>query len=152
MVADHRLITSVDQMRELAAESLRRASRGGVLLLSGPLGAGKTTFVQALAEELGVTETVNSPSYTIAAEYAVTGHPTITRLVHIDLYRLAQEEAVQDVAVQAVLDEVGEPGRLTVIEWAERLPVKSLRDHGARGRWIRFQHGATEGERLVDFE
>lgn len=141
-------VGGVADMGKVAAEVAKDVKNGGVLLLSGPLGSGKTTFVQALAKILGVEVTVASPSYTIAAEYEVKNHGAITKLVHVDLYRLS-EDAASDVAVQMVLEEVGEPGRLTVIEWAERLPVKSLRDHGARGRWLHFKHGSTPNERVV---
>lgn len=140
-------IANVSEMYEFAVGVVKQLHPGDVLLLSGPLGAGKTTFVQALAKALGVEGKVASPSYTIAAEYEVKNHPMIQRLVHMDLYRLAVEGAANDVAVRAVLEEIGEPGRLTVIEWAERLGELT-----PAGRWLRFEHGETENERLVDFE
>lgn len=86
---------------------------GGILLLKGNLGAGKTTFVQALARCYGVTRTVTSPTFTLANEYPV---PTGGRLVHCDLYRLASPEGFYDLG----LDEVLERGDRLAIEWPER--------------------------------
>ena len=86
---------------------------GGVLLLKGNLGAGKTTFVQALARCYGVSRTVTSPTFTLANEYPIPGGG---RLVHCDLYRLASPEGFYDLG----LDEALERGDRLAIEWPER--------------------------------
>lgn len=86
---------------------------GGVLLLKGNLGAGKTTFVQALARCYGVTRTVTSPTFTLVNEYPM---PDGRRLVHCDLYRLASPEGFYDLG----LDEALERGDRLAIEWPER--------------------------------
>ena len=90
--------------------------RGGeILLLSGPLGAGKTVFVKGIAAGLGLDPTeVTSPTFTLVNPYS--GRLT---LYHIDLYRLDEGAS----AAQAVdLDELLSDGRaVLVIEWAERL-------------------------------
>lgn len=86
---------------------------GGVLLLKGNLGAGKTTFVQALARCYGVTRTVTSPTFTLVNEYPM---PDGSRLVHCDLYRLASPEGFYDLG----LDEALERGDRLAIEWPER--------------------------------
>jgi tRNA threonylcarbamoyl adenosine modification protein YjeE len=86
---------------------------GGVLLLKGNLGAGKTTFVQALARCYGVTRTVTSPTFTLANEYPIPGGG---RLVHCDLYRLASPDGFYDLG----LDEALERGDRLAIEWPER--------------------------------
>lgn len=146
--AMQRLIKNLEEMEEFAAEVTQNLRGGEVLLLSGPLGAGKTTFTQALARALGVKDKVNSPSYTIAAEYVVSSHPAIKKLVHVDLYRLPEHSAGNDPAVRDFLERVDEPGRLTVIEWAERLsPVKSLRGHGVT---IKFDYGSMADERVIE--
>ena len=90
-------------------------SGGEILLLSGPLGAGKTIFVKGLAGALGLdTQEVTSPSFTLVNPYL--GKFT---LYHIDLYRLDEGAA----AAQAVdLEELLSDERaIIVIEWAERL-------------------------------
>jgi tRNA threonylcarbamoyladenosine biosynthesis protein TsaE len=90
--------------------------RGGeILLLDGPLGAGKTVFVKGLASALGIDpEEVTSPSFTLVNPYAAR-----LPLFHIDLYRLDKGVA----AAHAVdLDELlTDEGAVIVIEWAERL-------------------------------
>ncbi len=67
-----------------AAEVARGLAPGAVVALYGELGAGKTCFVRGMARGLGVTSLVTSPTYTLVNEYAGS-----TRLVHIDLYRIA---------------------------------------------------------------
>lgn len=138
-------VRSVAQMQEFAAEVARELRGGEVLLLCGELGSGKTTFVQGLARALGVAEPVTSPSFTIAAEYPVESHETITRLVHVDLYRLDARASTRDPAVADVLESVSEAGRLTVIEWADRLGEA----FPAGAQRIYFRHGRRPSERVV---
>lgn len=92
---------------------------GTVLLLQGNLGAGKTTFVQGLAEGLGITEAVVSPTFILLSEYPEGRVP----LYHFDLYRLETAAAVQDLQVESYWEGLEvEPG-IVAIEWAERLPI-----------------------------
>lgn len=92
---------------------------GMLLTLSGPLGAGKTTFVQYLARALGSRRTPKSPTFALLQSYAVSGKETgITRLLHVDAYRLESEE---DMRVLNLDEELQEPGTLIVMEWPERV-------------------------------
>src|SRR3989441_4299660 len=97
-------------------ERLGRELRGGeIILLDGPLGAGKTMFVKGIAAGLGIDrENVTSPSFTL-----VNPHPGRLMLYHIDLYRLDEGAS----AAHAVdLDEIlTDEKAVVVIEWAERL-------------------------------
>ena len=96
---------------ERIAHTLARALRpGDLVLLYGPLGAGKTTFVRAVAETLGVTDPVRSPSFTIANIY--DGDVTVQ---HLDLYRL--DEVCDDDAL--ALEEYSRPDAITFVEWPE---------------------------------
>lgn len=83
---------------------------GDVVLLEGPLGAGKTAFVRGLAQGLGCdADAVSSPTFTIVQEY-----PGRIRLEHVDLYRLAPVE-VEDLALEDLMD-----GSVMAVEWPDR--------------------------------
>ena len=112
--------------RELAAELLAAAARGRapLLLLQGDLGAGKTCLVQGLAEGLGITEPVTSPTFALSQHYegrleAAEG-PCSTFLVHLDLYRLEQSAAADELFLQEE-EEVRALGAVLAVEWPERL-------------------------------
>lgn len=104
---------SADETRALAARLAHSARAGDRIALSGPLGAGKTVFAKGFAEGLGVRDVVNSPSFTLMAEYAGR-----LPLFHQDLYRLGGAE---DALEGGLLDERQGDG-VTITEWAERLP------------------------------
>lgn len=139
------VIPNPDAMRKFAQEIAAQLSGGQVLLLTGELGCGKTTFAQAIARALGITQSVTSPTFTIVAEYPVPNHKKIKTLVHVDLYRLDDDKAATDPALIDVLAKANDSDRLTIIEWAEKLGAVKL----PNSRWIKFEHGKTEGERLV---
>ena len=88
-----------------------RLAPGSIVLLFGPLGAGKTTIAKGIAAGLGVAETVTSPTYTIVSEY-VGDLP----LHHVDLYRITGEEEF----IQLGLDDLFTGRGITLIEWPER--------------------------------
>lgn len=100
--------------RSLARRTAAVLPAGQLLLISGPLGAGKTTFVAALAEALGSSAIVTSPTYTLVHEYPTPEGP----LVHVDVYRL---EASVDIDAALDLDAYLHRARAVVVEWGERL-------------------------------
>lgn len=86
--------------------------------LEGELGAGKTTFVQQLAQALGVPEAVISPTFIYHQAYPLpTPVQSIVRLHHVDLYRLNGDEAVQTLDL-----EVFDPEGVVCIEWLSHAP------------------------------
>lgn len=91
------------------------AQPGDRIALVGPLGAGKTQFAKGFAAGLGVREVVNSPSFTLMAEY--DGR---LPLFHQDLYRLS---GLEEALAGGLIDERQEEG-ITISEWAERLPAE----------------------------
>jgi len=107
--------SSAEQTRDLAAALASAAVPGDRIALLGPLGAGKTQFAKGFATGLGVREIVNSPSFTLMAEYAGR-----LPLFHQDLYRLSGAE---EVLGGGLVDERQEDG-VTLIEWGERLPTE----------------------------
>jgi len=94
-------------------------SGGDIILLSGDLGAGKTTFTKGLAEELGVSDTITSPTFSIMNVYEAHTNAAITQVVHIDAYRL---EAEDDMIAIGVEDYLGAKKTICIIEWPERIP------------------------------
>lgn len=86
-----------------------------VLALSGDLGAGKTTFVQALGQQLGITESITSPTFTIMKGYETTDD-TFIHLIHMDAYRIESEEELRPLRFLEILKT---PNTLACIEWAE---------------------------------
>ena len=107
------------------AKSLAPGERARVVALIGDLGAGKTTFVQALARSLGVHEPVTSPTYVIEKIYPLEGQ-AFARLVHIDAYRLDTPDELVKLDWARTLSDAA---NLIVIEWADR--VKELLPHDA---------------------
>lgn len=94
----------------------QRLPIGSVLLLSGPLGSGKTTLTQGIGAGLGIEQTIDSPTFTLINEYLTGRMP----LYHADLYRL-DGSAADSLYLETYWDgDEVEPGVL-VIEWAERL-------------------------------
>jgi tRNA threonylcarbamoyladenosine biosynthesis protein TsaE len=89
---------------------------GDVLALVGPLGAGKTTLVQGLAEALDLPPDVpvQSPTFTVCNEY-----PTRVPLLHVDLYRLGGLDEAEDIGL---VDRLHDGDGIAVVEWAARLP------------------------------
>lgn len=85
-----------------------------MIVLTGDVGAGKTTFTRALATALGVTEPVTSPSFTISKRYAL---PTGGELIHYDFYRLDNPGLMSEDLDEAIHT----PDSLTVIEWGQNV-------------------------------
>ena len=113
--------------RELARELLAlRASASpaaSVLLLSGDLGAGKTCLVQGLAEGLGISEPITSPTFALAQHYeGQLADGTATALVHLDLYRLEQPTSADELFAQEE-EEAAALGGLVAVEWPQRLTL-----------------------------
>ncbi len=100
-----------EQTRELAHRMAAPLRSGGTIAFYGGLGSGKTTFIQALAGELGCRVPVTSPTYTIINRYDCGRIP----IVHVDCYRIRHEDELWEIG----LAEMFEPGVLVCIEWAE---------------------------------
>lgn len=100
--------------RDHARATAARLPRGALLVLTGPMGAGKTTYVAALAAALGSEADVTSPTYTLVHEYPTPTGP----LVHVDAYRLSADV---DLDRALDLDDALDRGRAVVVEWGAAL-------------------------------
>jgi len=148
-----------ERLQEIVQKALKQLphkSTATIVALMGELGAGKTTFVQALARELGITDTVQSPTYVLMKSYPIPQGDTIKpglskvspykKLVHVDAYRLEKVEEFAALKPETFLDN---PKNLVCIEWPERvegaLPTPDL--------VIKFSaEGVKESERHIEYE
>nr|WP_246416485.1 tRNA (adenosine(37)-N6)-threonylcarbamoyltransferase complex ATPase subunit type 1 TsaE [Nocardioides luti] len=101
-----------ETMRELGSLLAAQLVPGDLIVLSGELGAGKTTFTQGIGAGLGVRGDVTSPTFVIAREHPNLGEGP--SLVHVDAYRLGGIEELDDLDLEASLDDA-----VTVVEWGE---------------------------------
>lgn len=125
------------KMREAAMQFLNENKDGRVFTFDAPMGAGKTTFIKALCEELGVTRGVASPTFAIVNEYRIcNGKP----VYHFDFYRVKNLQEAEDFGVE----EYFYSGEFCFIEWPEVvvdvLPEETIR--------VKIEVG-DNGDRLI---
>jgi tRNA threonylcarbamoyladenosine biosynthesis protein TsaE len=106
-----------EQTKDFAKRLASFLKAGDVIALEGDLGAGKTTFTKGLAEGLGITRNVNSPTFTIIKEYQGR-----LPLYHMDVYRV--EDAFEDLG----FEEYFEGNGVTVVEWAHLIEAQLPKD------------------------
>ena len=129
-------IKDEDEARDFGLELGRCAKAGQVIALCGDLGTGKTTLTKYIACGLEVTETVNSPTFTIVKEY----HSDRLPLYHFDVYRITDPDEMYELGYEEYFYGDG----VCVIEWAD-LIEELLPEHTIR---IEIQYGENEGERI----
>jgi len=129
------LETASAEETEAEGERLGRTLRpGDLLLLVGPLGAGKTTFVRGLARGAGSADAVASPTFVLVRNYRGR-----LPLAHVDLYRLDRAPELRDLGLDELLDEGA-----VVVEWGDRLEapgakVVTIEPLGGDRRRLRFE-------------
>jgi len=112
------LETASAEDTEAEGERLGRTlQRGDLLLLVGPLGAGKTTFVRGLARGIGSADAVASPTFVLVRNYRGR-----VPLAHVDLFRLDRAPELRDLGLEELLDEGA-----VVVEWGDRLEAPGAR-------------------------
>ena len=89
-----------------------------ILLLKGPLGAGKTTLVKGIAKSLGIKEPITSPTFPLSQHYPCGSPP----LIHIDLYRIDETQVANEFFLEEE-EEFKSMGAIMVVEWPERLSL-----------------------------
>ena len=133
------VIKDIDHIREAAREFVEHIGDHRVFAFYGKMGAGKTTFVKAICEELGVEDVITSPTFAIINEYGRLGGASI---FHFDFYRIKKLEEVYDMGYEDYFYS----GALCFIEWPE-LIEEILPDDAVRVS-INEQE---DGSRLVTF-
>jgi len=106
-------ITNLDYIHEAAKTFINAMGDNTVFAFYGKMGAGKTTFIKAVCEELGVTDVINSPTFAIVNEYR--SDTTGELIYHFDFYRIKKIEEVYDMGYEDYFYS----GALCFIEWPE---------------------------------
>ena len=132
------LSSSPDETEAIAGRLARLLAPGDVITVAGELGAGKTTFVRGACRELGVTQPVTSPTFTIGHRYR--GRIDVS---HLDLYRFAGVSSAEWGDLEPYFDDA-----VVFVEWPEAgagvLPAPRIE--------VRLEHGGEEGQRLVTIQ
>ena len=129
-------VNNLAEMHKLGARIGVQLKAGDLLLLSGPLGAGKTALTQGIGQALGI-ENITSPTFVISRI-----HPGKIPLVHVDAYRLQEgsKAIFDDLDLESYL-----PTSITVVEWGEGL-ANRLADEFLE---IQIEFGVNDEQRLI---
>ena len=130
-------IKNQDSIKEAAQQFIREMGDSRVFALYGKMGAGKTTFIKAICEELGVEDVITSPTFAIVNEYEAPD----TTIYHFDFYRIKKLEEVYDMGYEDYFY----GGGLCFIEWPEL--IEELLPEDALRITITEQ---TDGSRVVE--
>ncbi len=114
-------IESLDKIDEASLEFIRAMGDNTVFAFHGDMGAGKTTFIKAICENLGVSDTINSPTFAIVNEYRSDSGELI---YHFDFYRINKIEEVFDFGYEDYFYS----GSLCFIEWPEKVDTLLPKD------------------------
>ena len=137
-------IQDIEHIREAAREFIEHIGDRRVFAFYGKMGAGKTTFVKAICEELGVDDVITSPTFAIINEYTtpLTTHHSPLTIYHFDFYRIKKLEEVYDMGYEDYFYS----GALCFIEWPE-LIEEILPDDAVRVSIAEQE----DGSRIVTF-
>lgn len=125
---------SPEAMMQVGSDLIRRLSQGDIVLLSGPLGAGKTTLVRGALRAVGITEPVRSPTYNLLQVF-----PAEPPVLHADLYRV---QSAEGLGIEDYLDT-----HILFIEWPDR-----AESWLTSGRVWKVEIAVTEDRRLVQIQ
>lgn len=133
-------IKSLDTITDAATEFVKQMGDNTVFAFHGEMGAGKTTFIKAICEKLGVNDVINSPTFAIINEYRADSGELI---YHFDFYRINKEEEAFDFGYEDYFYS----GCICFIEWPER--IESLLPHDTVHVTVKEIEG---GSRLVEIK
>lgn len=131
---------SPEQTEQAGADFAKTLHPGDVITLDGDLGAGKTAFARGVLRGLGYSGRVTSPTFAIANEYATPGGV----VVHFDLYRILEQDALFDLGFEEYLDD----SRIILIEWSANAGQLLPAHHKS----VRLCYGTCPDERLLEIE
>ena len=134
-------INSLDNIHEAAKEFIAAMGDNTVFAFYGKMGAGKTTFIKAVCEELGVTDVINSPTFAIVNEYRSDENGEL--IYHFEFYLIKKLEEVYDIGYEDYFYS----GALCFIEWPEL--IEELRPGNAVNVYIEEKE---DGTRTVRFD
>lgn len=130
------VIKSEKETREFGSQLGKKAQPGDIIALIGDLGTGKTTLTKAVAEGLGVKETITSPTFNIVKQYDSGRLP----LYHFDVYRIGDTDEMYELGYEEYFFGDG----VCIIEWADIIEEIIPED----AMFIRIEYGEREGERI----
>ena len=107
-------INSIEEIHDIAKKFLEEIGDKKIFTFNGKMGAGKTTFIKAICEVMGVKETINSPTFSIVNEYEAADGRII---YHFDCYRINKIQEALDLGAEEYLYS----GNLCFIEWSENI-------------------------------
>ncbi len=107
-------IESINSINECARVFISQMGANKIFLFNGNMGVGKTTFIKSICKELGIKDTVNSPTFSIINEYKTNDNIII---YHFDCYRINKIEDALEIGIEEYL----ESGNICFIEWAENI-------------------------------
>lgn len=140
-------ITNYEEQTKAIGKQLASMMNGGeIILLHGDLGAGKTTFTKGFAEELGVTDEITSPTFSIMNVYPISDSKINAKeLIHIDTYRLEDEKELIEIGAE---DYIGNKNVISLIEWPEK--ISTFLEH-KKVINVHIEH-VSENEREITIE
>lgn len=131
------LIPTSEDMHELGKRLAKHLNAGDLVILIGPLGAGKTTLTRGVGEGLGIEGNVSSPTFVIARTHKRVGLPA---LVHVDAYRLGSAAELDDLDIPFA-------NSIVLVEWGKGL-TQDISQHWLEVELTRDTTGATEDRQV----
>ena len=115
-------IENLDTIHDAARQFIKEMEDNTVFAFNGKMGAGKTTFIKAICEELGVTDVINSPTFAIVNEYR--SEETAELIYHFDFYRINSIQEAYNIGTEDYF----ESGAICFIEWPDKISSLLPRD------------------------